>query len=137
MLYTVGEMAKLLSISPSAIRYYDRVGLLPSVQRTKGGTRMFTEEDYEWLLVIHCLKESGLQLNDIREFIQLAVRGDETLEERLALFIRQREIVRQQMADLQGNLEPCLSDVGETPPKILLEDILTRYHAMRKKCPRA
>lgn len=56
MLYTVGEMAKLLGISSSTLRYYDREGLLPFVERSRGGIRMFTDADYSTLMVIGCLK---------------------------------------------------------------------------------
>ena len=56
MMYTVGEMAKLLNIPGSTLRYYDKEGLLPFVERSSGGIRMFQEKDYEWLKVISCLK---------------------------------------------------------------------------------
>lgn len=60
--YTISEMAKILGISPSALRYYDKEGLLPYVERTKGGSRIFTDRDYEALMVIDCLKKSGLSI---------------------------------------------------------------------------
>ena len=62
MLYTVGEMAKVMHIPASTLRYYDQEGLLPFVERSSGGIRMFSEKDYEWLKVIECLKSSGSQL---------------------------------------------------------------------------
>ena len=63
MMYTVGEMAKLLNIPGSTLRYYDKEGLLPFVERSSGGIRMFQEKDYEWLKVISCLKKAGMSLN--------------------------------------------------------------------------
>ena len=86
MMYTVGEMAKLLNIPGSTLRYYDKEGLLPFVERSSGGIRMFQEKDYEWLKVISCLKKAGMSLKDIREYINLAMQGDDTIDERLALF---------------------------------------------------
>ena len=80
MLYTVGEMAKRLGIAPSTLRYYDQEGLLPFVERSSSGMRMFKDSDYEWLQVIECLKKTGMQLKDIREFIEMAMQGDETIE---------------------------------------------------------
>ena len=77
MLYTIGEMAKVLSIPPSTLRYYDKEGLLPFVERSSGGIRMFTEKDHEWLKVIECLKQSGLSIKEIRDFIDMAMQGDE------------------------------------------------------------
>ena len=55
MLYTVGEMAKKAGITASTLRYYDKKGLLPPIERTSGGIRMFREEDVEWLHLIECL----------------------------------------------------------------------------------
>lgn len=67
MMYTVGEMAKLLGVSASTLRYYDKEGLLPFVERSPGGMRMFQEKDYEWLQVIGCLKKTGMPLEEIPE----------------------------------------------------------------------
>lgn len=57
MVYTVGEMAKLLGVTASTLRYYDKEGLLPFVERSSGGIRMFQESDIEWLQVIGCMKK--------------------------------------------------------------------------------
>ena len=81
MMYTVGEMAKLLNIPGSTLRYYDKEGLLPFVERSSGGIRMFQEKDYEWLKVISCLKKAGMSLKDIREYINLAMQGDDTIDD--------------------------------------------------------
>ena len=63
-------MAKLLNIPGSTLRYYDKEGLLPFVERSSGGIRMFQEKDYEWLKVISCLKKAGMSLKDIPEEFQ-------------------------------------------------------------------
>ena len=105
MMYTVGEMAKLLNIPGSTLRYYDKEGLLPFVERSSGGIRMFQEKDYEWLKVISCLKKAGMSLKDIREYIHLAMEGDSTIEERLQLFYRQRQILQAQMEELQHTMD--------------------------------
>lgn len=105
MVYTVGEMAKLLGVAPSTLRYYDKEGLLPFVERSSGGQRIFHEEDYEWLRVIECLKSTGMPLKDIRDYIGMAMRGDETIGERLALIQKQRESILAQMQALQKTLD--------------------------------
>ena len=104
MLYTVGEMAKLIGVPASTLRYYDQEGLLPFVERSKGGIRMFTERDYATLRVIDCLKKSGLSIKEIKAFIALAAEGDASLDQRLELFQRRREAVLQQIRDLQDTL---------------------------------
>ena len=105
MIYTVGEMAKMLDVPASTLRYYDKEGLLPFVERSPGGIRMFQESDYGWLKIISCLKKAGMSLKDIREYINLALQGDETIEQRLELFYKQREILQAQMAELQETLD--------------------------------
>ncbi len=106
MLYTVGEMAKILGIPPSTLRYYDKEGLLPFVERSSGGIRMFSDKDHEWLKVIECLKQSGLSIKEIRNFIDMAMQGDESsLTKRLALFEARKDAVKKQIEDMQETLE--------------------------------
>lgn len=105
MLYTIGEMAKLLKMPASTLRYYDKQGLLPFVERSKNGIRVFKEKDYEWLKLIECLKTAGLTLSEIKEYIFMAMRGDETIEERQNIFLKQRELLKEKISDLQETLE--------------------------------
>ena len=105
MLYTIGEMAKRLDLPTSTLRYYDQEGLLPFVERSSGGMRMFTEKDYEWLKVIECLKKSGLSIKEIKAFIAMAERGDDSLRERLDLFRARREAVQQHLAETEEMLK--------------------------------
>lgn len=105
MIYTVGEAAKILNVAPSTLRYYDKEGLLPFLERSDGGMRVFQDKDFGWLFVIECLKKSGLSIKDIKNYIDLSQKGDETIEERLEIFIKQREKVMEQMAQLQNTLD--------------------------------
>ena len=104
MLYTVGEMARVTDIPASTLRYYDQEGLLPFVSRSKGGIRMFSEADYSTLMVIDCLKKSGLSIKEIRAFMNLAQEGDSSLKERQAMFEKRREAVKEQIQELEHTL---------------------------------
>ncbi len=104
MLYTVGEIAKVLGVPASTLRYYDKEGLLPFVERSSGGIRMFSQKDYEWLKVIECLKQSGLSIREIRNFIHMAMEGDSSLSGRLELFQTRRDAVKKQLEDMQETL---------------------------------
>lgn len=147
MLYTVGEMAKLLGVAPSTLRYYDQEGLLPFVERSSNGIRMFKDADYEWLQVIECLKKTGMPLKDIREFIHMSMQGDETIAQRLELIIRQQEAVRKQMEELQQTLETLdfkrwyyetARDAGTTdvPRSMTLEELPEQYREVRRRLRR-
>lgn len=105
MLYTVGEMARFLNISASTLRYFDKEGLLPFVERSNSGIRMFNDKDYEWLKIIECLKKSGLSIKEIRSYIDMTKRGDDSLEERLQLFEERKKDVERQMKELQETLD--------------------------------
>ena len=105
MYYTIGEMAKIINVAPSTLRYYDKEGLLPFVERTEGGIRMFKESDYEGLTIINCLKNSGMPLKDIKVFLEMVNQGDASIEQRLELIEKQRGRVLQQMEDLQQILK--------------------------------
>lgn len=105
MLYTIGETAKILNISPSTLRFYDKEGLLPFIERSSGGIRMFKEEDFNWLFIIDCLKKSGLSIKEIKQYIDMTLKGDETIDERLKMFRKQREKVINQMNELKETLD--------------------------------
>ena len=105
MAYTIGEMSKMLNVSSSTIRYYDKEGQLPFVERTEGGIRVFKEKDYEFLKIIHCLKATGMQIKDIRKFILLVIQGDKTIDARLKLFQNQKNEVEKQIQQLEEALD--------------------------------
>jgi len=147
VLYTVGEMAKLLDIPPSTLRYYDKEGLLPFVERSAGGIRMFKESDYEYLKIINCLKQSGMQLKNIKVFIQMVMAGDETIEQRLQLFQKQKESIENQIKELQKTLSivnfKCwyyekAKEAGTTsvPYNMEIDEVPEEYREVRKNLQR-
>ncbi|MGN1230879.1 MAG: MerR family transcriptional regulator [Anaerotignum sp.] len=147
MLYTVGEMAKLLGIAPSTLRYYDKEGLLPFVERSENGMRVFKDADFEWLQVIGCLKKAGMQLKDIREFIHMAMEGDATIDARLQLIINRQEAVVKQMQELQQTLDTLefkrwyyetAKKEGTTaiPRNMPLEELPEQFREVRKRLRR-
>jgi len=104
MVYTVGEMAKLLGVTASTLRYYDKEGLLPFVERSSGGIRMFRDSDIEWLRVIECMKKAGMPIKDIRQYIELALKGDDTIDLRLKMFQHQKEVLQQKLEEMQHTM---------------------------------
>ena len=143
MVYTVSEMAKLLNVPPSTLRFYDREGLLPFVQRSKSGIRVFTEEDFRWLKMISCLKSAGMSLKDIRRYIEMAMEGEETIDDRLQMFVEQKEKLQKQMAELQQTLDvveykcwyyETAKEAGseDVPKNMLPEDVPEEFRATRQ-----
>lgn len=94
---------------------------------------MFQESDYGWLKIISCLKKAGMPLKDIREYINLALQGDETIEQRLELFYKQREILRAQMQSFRKLLIHLITSAGiMKPPKKQVQPC-TRNHTSLKR----
>ena len=86
-----------MGVAPSTLRYYDKEGLLPFVERSGGGIRMFKGEDIEWLSIIECLKKTGMPIKEIKQFIDWCIEGDSTIDKRLELIDRQRERVQKKI----------------------------------------
>ena len=105
MLYTVGEISKRVSIAPSTLRYYDKEGLLPFIERSKSGIRMFKDSDLEWLSIIECLKKTGMPIKEIKKFVDWCIEGDSTIEQRLELIDRRKEAVLKQIEQLKQTLD--------------------------------
>lgn len=86
MNYTIKKVSEMTGLSIPTIRYYDKEGLLPDLQRKESGYRVFSDRDLEAIDLIECFKESGLTIREIRHFMSLVRQGDVTLEERLAIY---------------------------------------------------
>lgn len=99
--YTIKDAAKLMNVPPSTIRYYDKEGLIPFIERKESGYRIFTEEALSALKIIDCLKKTGMPIKDIRQFFQWIDEGDDSLEERYEMFLERKAVVEEQMAELQ------------------------------------
>ena len=104
-MYSISEVAKKMKTSIPTLRYYDNLGLFPNLKKNKSGNRVFSEEDIEVVRIIKYLKKSGMQLSEIKEFIEWCKTGDSTLDKRLNLFKNQKEKVLKQMSELQETLD--------------------------------
>lgn len=100
MTYSIGQAAKRMGVTVPTMRYYDKEGLLPFVNRKPNGIRVFKESDFEWLAVINCMKNAGASIKEIRVYIDLCMKGDDTLNERLAIFERRKQVLEEQAKEL-------------------------------------
>lgn len=98
-------MANQLGVAPSTLRYYEKEGLLPFVERTDGGIRTFKDDDFAWLRTIECLKKTGMSIKDIKQFIDWCIEGDATIDKRLALIQKQKDEVNSQIRKLNDTLD--------------------------------
>ena len=105
MLYTISEAASQIGLTAPTLRFYYKEGLLPFVDRSKSGIRMFKPSDIEWLRLIECLKATGMPIKDIKQFIDWYMVGDSTLSERRDMFYERKRAVEAQLQQLQRTLD--------------------------------
>lgn len=105
MNYTIKKVSEMTGLSIPTIRYYDKEGLLPDLQRKESGYRVFSDRDLEAIDLIECFKESGLTIREIRHFMSLVRQGDVTLEERLAIYQMHIARLEEKLTAVQNALE--------------------------------
>lgn len=88
---TIAEVSRLYDISADTLRYYERVGLLPSIGRTSGGIRNYTEDDCNWVEYIKCMRSAGVSVETLVEYVALFHQGVATIPARKNLLLEQRE----------------------------------------------
>ena len=102
-MYTIGQVSERFDLPVSTLRYYDKEGLFPNLTRTSGARR-FGEQELETLRVIECLKRSGLEIREIRQFMEWCAQGSDTYPQRHALFVRQAERVEAEIERLETKI---------------------------------
>jgi DNA-binding transcriptional MerR regulator len=103
--YSISEVANELNLTVYTLRYYDKEGLLPFVERTASGTRLFKESDIDALKIIECLKSTGMPIKEIKSFIDWCSDGDSTLQQRYDMFLERKAIVEAQLEELKQTME--------------------------------
>ena len=140
-MYTIGQVAEMFVLPISTLRYYDKQGLFPRMQRVSG-IRRFSETEIEALRVIECLKKAGMEIKDIRQFMDWCVEGAATYPQRKALLEEQKAHVEAEIERMNRTLDmlkykcwyytQAIKDGGEDAipamiPDRLPEDIRLAY----------
>ncbi len=103
-MYTIGQVAEMFGLPISTLRYYDKQGLFPNMERVSG-IRKFSEVEIETLRVIECLKKAGMEIKDIKQFMDWCVEGPSTYPQRKAMFEEQRSRVEDEIARINRTLD--------------------------------
>ncbi|WP_300261847.1 MerR family transcriptional regulator [uncultured Cloacibacillus sp.] len=104
MSYTIQQVANMTGIPATTLRYYDKEGLLPFLERRSSGYREFSDIDLASLQIVQCLKATGMSVAEMKQFSDWVRGGDATLKERLDMFLRRKEAVERQIEELQRSL---------------------------------
>ena len=102
---TIKEVCEKYDITPDTLRYYERVGVIPEVNRTKSGIRDFTEEDIKWVENAICMRSAGVPVEMLIEYVKLFQEGDSTITARRNLLIEARVKVQKNLDKYQATLD--------------------------------
>lgn len=102
---TIAEASKKVNLSADTLRYYERIGLIPEVNRTESGIRNYTEEDLGWIEFSKCMRNAGMSIEALIEYIKLYKKGDVTLEARKQLLISQKDVIKERLEEIQNTFD--------------------------------
>lgn len=102
---TIAEVSKKVNLSADTLRYYERIGLIPEVNRTESGIRNYTEEDLGWIEFSKCMRNAGMSIEALIEYIKLYKKGDVTLEARKQLLISQKDVIKERLEEIQNTFD--------------------------------
>lgn len=124
---TITEVSRRFELTQDTLRYYERIGLIPHVQRNKSGVRDYQEEDCNWVEFIKCMRAAGLPIEALIEYVNLFQKGDDTLEARKELLKEQRNLLVARVEEMQDTLKRLDVKIERYQNKVCLkEKALTR-----------
>ena len=103
-MYSIGQVSEMFNIPVSTLRYYDKEGLFPNLERSSG-IRRFSEKEIEALRIIECLKKTGMEIKDIKQFMEWCAEGSSTYSVRKNFFLRRKEIVEEEIREMSRVLD--------------------------------
>lgn len=102
---TIKEVSEIFELSQDTLRYYERIGMIPTVTRTASGIRDYQESDLQWVELAKCMRSAGLPVEVMIEYVKLYQEGDSTIEARLQLLNNQREVLLEQKKQIESTLD--------------------------------
>lgn len=117
---TISEVSKKYEISTDTLRYYERVGLIPKVEKNKSGNRDFTEVDCNWVEFIKCMRGAGISVESLIDYVKLFQEGDNTVKARKQILVEEYEILSEKIKKMQ-EVQQRLKFKIESYEKIILE----------------
>ncbi len=104
-MYTIKEVAEKMDVSEHTLRFWAKSGFFPFIKRNENNIRLFSESDLDWVKIVKCLRSVGTENKAIKRYIDLCIIGDSTIPERYQIILATKERAKQQMIELQKQLE--------------------------------
>lgn len=102
---TIKDVAEKYDLTQDTLRYYEKVGLIPKVERTQSGNRMYSDQDLRHIEFVKCMRQAGLSIEVLAEYVALNQEGDSTLEKRRQILFDERVRLLKKMAEMQQTLD--------------------------------
>lgn len=102
---TIAEVSKKYDLTPDTIRYYERIGLIPTIPRTENGIRNFNEESCRWIEFIKCMRNAGMEIEILLEYVDLFKKGKTTVQARKELLKEQKNKLVEKQKDINATIE--------------------------------
>ncbi len=119
---TIAQVSQQYGLSQDTLRYYERIGLLPRVNRSEGGKRDYLEKDLKWVEFIKCMRASGISVEALIEYVTLFQQGDSTAEARKAILIGERDALATRVSELSSTLERLTNKIAAYDRRLALRE---------------
>lgn len=104
-MYTIKDVSEKMKISEHTLRFWSKSGFFPFVQRDKNNTRIFSEEDLNWIKIVKCLRATGIDNKSIKQYIEMCIAGDSTIPQRYEIIKKAKEKALNEISELNKQLE--------------------------------
>ncbi len=125
---TIKEVSEKFDLTQDTLRYYERIGMIPRVNRTPSGIRDYNEQDLAWVELAKCMRSAGLAVEGLIEYVRLFQLGDTTMQARMDLLIEQRETLREQRRKIDESVERLDYKIGRYEEGIKNGEMMWKHH---------
>lgn len=105
MIYTMMQVCKETNMTYQTLKFYCNEGLVPNVKRDKNNRRVFDERDVAWIKSLTCLKKCGMSIQEMKEYLELCLQGEDTIPQRKVMLMRKQESLRETMRQVQESMD--------------------------------
>lgn len=119
---TITEVSKQYDITADTLRYYERIGLIPPVNRNSSGIRNYTEEDCKWVHFMKCMRGAGLSIEVLAEYVALFQEGNSTIKARKELLIEQRSKIAENIKKMQETFDRLDQKIDGYEERMLVKE---------------
>lgn len=117
----IKEVSERMALSQDTLRYYEKIHLIPPVKRTASGIREYDQQDLRWIEFIKCMRNAGLSIEALCEYVKLYQEGDSTTNQRMQILYQQRAALKDRLEAMHLTLER-------------LNDKISLYESEQEKC---